>query len=348
MAGETSLIDREFIGTILSTKDTMHQGKYKVNVPELQPHMKSSEGIWCKNQTHKYRLSPTNRGVCGSYYPLQPGMSVIVKFFANHIESGYVDRIISDPEANTLPYELIERDDYYQIIRTPRYNNLICIYEGPPPPNEVWTKENSQRSKNIPRNSIHIYFNETRTVVVIDELGVHIITADNVDIKSAKVIKIEALGDININSGGNIKMQAVGDINIKSGKKINTEAIEDININSGAKINNQAIGDINIKSGAIVSSEAVGDVNIKSGGSIKNQATSNINIKAGGSNFIESSSNHLSGTNIGAVPAGSASPATAADAAGDAGTSVEPDPVVNPDLIAIENDYEYFKRSFGG
>ena len=353
MAGE-SLVDREFIGTILSAKDSMHQGKYKVNIPELFPHMKETKGVWCKNHTCNHRVTPSQNGVYGSYYPLHPGTAVIVKFFANHIESGYIDRIISDAYIETLPYEIIERDDYYQIIRTPRYNNLICIYEGPPPPpdadgkEEPWTEDNAQKSKNIPKNSIHIYYNETRTVVVIDELGVHIVTADNVDIKSAKVIKIEASSDINIYSGGNIKMQAFGDINLKAGGKINNQSVKDINIYSGAKINNQSVGDINIKSGATISSEAVADINAKAGANIKNQAGADIGLKASGNNFIEAGSNHLKGTNIGLIPTGSAGSAPAASSSGSAGTSDIPTPVVIPSMISVENDYKYFKKKSGG
>ena len=318
MVDGESLTNREFIGTILPKKsDAAHQGKYRVNIPVLQPHMKENEGIWCKNHINKYRVTPSMDGIYGSYFPLHPGTSVIVKFFANHIESAYIDRIISDAYAETLPYEIIERDDYYQIIRTPRYNNLIAIYEG------------SSASKNVPKNSIHIYYNETKTVVVIDENGVHIITADNVDIKSAKVLKIESVGDININSGAKINIQAVGDINIKSGAKINEQASSDININSGAKINEQSVGDINIKSG----------------GSIKNQAAVDIGIKASGNNFIEAGSNHLKGSNIGMIPTGSAGAAPSAGSAIEAAPAV---PVVIPDLIATGNDYKYFKKSSGG
>ena len=316
MAGG-SLTDREFIGTILPTKDSAHQGKYKVNIPELQPHMKDSTGIWCKNHTCKNRITPSGDGVYGSYYPLHAGISVIVKFFANHIESGYIDRIISDAYPESLPYEIIERDDYYQIIRTPKYNNLIAIYEG------------SSASKNVPKNSIHIYYNETRTVVVIDELGVHIVTSDNVDIKSAQVIKIEAVGDININSGAKINIQAVGDINIKS----------------GAKINNQSVGDTNIKSGGKISSESAGDINVKSSASIKNQAGGDIGIKASGSNYIESGINHLKGTNIGQIPTGIALEAPVPAAAGEPGSATV---FVMPDLIGVTNDYSYFKKSSGG
>ena len=227
MAGG-SLINREYIGTILPAKDSQHQGKYKVNVPELQPHMKDSTGIWCKNHTCKHRVTPSQNGVYGSYYPLHPGTSVIVKFFANHIESGYIDRVISDAYAETLPYEIIERDDYYQIIRTPKYNNLIAIYEG------------DASSKNVPKNSIHIYYNDTRTTVVIDETGINVKTEDNINITVAKNVKINVTGTADIKVTGDIKVQTAANAHIKCRANLNIEAGAVMNIKAGSIINMQA------------------------------------------------------------------------------------------------------------
>ena len=354
MADKADLRNKEFIGTVLPDKDNKHRGKYLVHIHELQPHRKPEEGIWVKNSTHKNRISPSEVGICGTYYPLQPGMSVIIKFFTNHLDSGYVDRVISDAYPETLPYEIIERDDYYQIIRTPKHNNLIAIFEG------------SEKSKNIPKNSIHIYFNDMRSVLVIDEEGVHIITADNVNIKSAKTIKIEAIEDINITAGRDIKMQANGNINIISGKKLNQQSVsdtnikvgakfnqqaaQDINIKAGAKLNEQAAQDINIKAGAKLNEQAAQDINIKtSGGSINEQAATNISLKSTASNFIESAMNHFNGTNIGQIPvgrAGTALPAADAADANDPIDATESDKVVVTDLIT-DSDYKYFKQKSG-
>lgn len=244
MAGEDSLVDREFIGTILPAKDTLHQGKYKVNVPELQPHMKETTGIWCKNHTCRHRVSPSQVGVSGSYYPLQAGMSVIVKFFANHIESAYIDRVISDAYANSLPYEIIERDDYYQIIRTPKHNNLICIYES------------DTASKNVPKNSIHVYFNDTRTTVVIDETGINIKTDDNINVTVAKNVKITVAGTADIKVTGNTNIETSADANVKAGGNANIEAG----------------GNVNMK-GSVVSIESSGVMNLKAGGAINMQGS---------------------------------------------------------------------------
>lgn len=228
MAGEESLINREFIGTILPDKDSTNRGMYKVNIPELQPHMESTSGILCKNHVCRHRISPSQNGVAGSYYPLQPGMAVIVKFFANHIESGYIDRVISDAYSNTLPLEIIERDDYYQIIRTPKHNHLIAIYDG------------DSASKNVPKNSIHVYFNNSATVVVIDETGINIKTAANVNITVAGNSKITTTGTTDLKSTGNVNIESAGNINLKAGGNVNIEAGGDMNLKAGGVMNQQA------------------------------------------------------------------------------------------------------------
>ncbi len=200
MSGEHFLINREFIGTILPNKDLSHQGRYQVNVPELQPHMN----------------------------PMQPGMSVIVKFFANHIESAYIDRVISDAYPETLPYEIVERDLYYQIIRTPRHNNLIAIYEG------------DVNSKNIPRNSIHIYYNDTRTTIVIDETGINVKTADHINVTVDKNIKINVIGTADIKVAGVVHIESSAAAHIKAGENLSLTAGGDMNIKAGGVINMQA------------------------------------------------------------------------------------------------------------
>lgn len=320
VAGE-DLTNREFIGTILPAKDTVHQGKYKVNVPELQPHMKETTGIWCKNHTCRHRVSPSRVGVSGSYYPLQAGMSVIVKFFANHIESAYIDRVISDAYSETLPYEIIERDDYYQIIRTPRYNNLIAIYEGPPPIDpetkleQPWTKDNSQPSKNVPRNSMHIYFNDTRTTLVIDETGINVKTLDNINITVSKNVKISVAGTADIKVTGNTNIETSADMNLKAAGKVNIQSGGDANVKAGGNANIEASGNVNMK-GSVVSIEASGVMNLKAGGAINMQGSV---ISQNGT-------------------------AAAAGAAGDAASAALADA---PILINPLTDYEYFTKSSG-
>lgn len=232
------LINKEFIGTVLPDKDNNHQGRYKINISELQPHTKESDGIWVKNHSCRNRISPSAVGVCGAYFPLQAGMAVIVKFFSNHMDSGYVDRIISDAYPETLPFEAIERDDFYLLLRTPIHDNIIAVYDG------------DTASKNIPKNSIHVYFNKTRTTVVIDENGINIKTDDNINVTVAKNVKITVTGTADIKVTGNANISSAADVNVKAGANANVEAGGNANI-SGAVVNIKG-GSVNIQ-GAPVS-----------------------------------------------------------------------------------------------
>lgn len=240
MAEDKGLEGKEFIGTILPNKDPLHRGRYKVYIPDLQVHMEDNTGIMCSNHVCKNRVSPSQNGVCGSYYPLQPGMQVIVRCFGNDPNSAYIDRIISDPHTNSLPYEVIERDDFYQIIRTPKHNNLIAIYEG------------DENSKNVPKNSIHIYFNDTRTTVVIDETGINVKTADNINITVDKNVKITVTGTADIKVTGNANIESAADVNVKAGGKANIQAGGDANVKSGGKLNLDGASGVDIKGGGPV------------------------------------------------------------------------------------------------
>jgi hypothetical protein len=232
------LINKEFIGTVLSDKDNNHQGRYKVNISELQPHTKDTDGIWVKNHSCRNRISPSAVGVCGAYFPLQAGMAVIVKFFSNHMDSGYVDRIISDAYPETLPFEAIERDDFYLLLRTPIHDNIIAVYDS------------DTASKNIPKNSIHVYFNSTRTTVIIDENGINIKTDDNIDVTVAKNVKITANGTADIKVTGNTNITSAADVNIKSSGKTNIDAGGDANIKVGGNANMSG-SVVNIKGGSV-------------------------------------------------------------------------------------------------
>jgi len=187
----------------------------------LQPHTKESDGIWVKNHSCRNRISPSAVGVCGAYFPLQAGMVVIVKFFSNHMDSGYVDRVISDAYPQTLPFEAIERDDFYLLLRTPIHDNIIAVYDS------------DTASKNIPKNSIHVYFNKTRTTVVIDENGINIKTADNINATVAKNVKITVAGTADIKVTGNANVSSAANVNIKAGGNTNISGAV-VNIKGGS------------------------------------------------------------------------------------------------------------------
>lgn len=172
-----SLTEVEFIGTVLPDLDPLQQGRYKVHIPQLMQHITEDKGIWCKNQIHAWRITPSDNGEYGSYYPLHPGTKVIVKFYHNDINTGYIVRIISDAtietdkeaqDSVTKKPALEDRDEQYIIFKTPKKFNIFYVNE---------------ETQNEP-NTIYLVYNrdgnpERRTVYRIDESGIHLWTRDN-------------------------------------------------------------------------------------------------------------------------------------------------------------------------
>ena len=177
------LQDKEFIGTIIpkgSDKeydDVKMKGRYRVHIPELMPHIEKDEGIMCKNHSNKWRITPSDVGEYGSYFPLHPGTHVIVKFYTNDLLSGYIDRIISDwkDDRDVLGQDCVDvksvptdRDEQYIIFKTPKAWSIFYV-------NEETEKE---------PNTIYLVYNrdngpKRRTVFRIDESGLSFDTRDN-------------------------------------------------------------------------------------------------------------------------------------------------------------------------
>ena len=178
-----NLTDKEFIGTIIPKGSPREydnikmKGRYRVHIPELMPHMEKDEGIMCKNHTNNWRITPSDVGEYGSYFPLHSGTHVIVKFHTNDIQSGYIDKIISDwkDDRDVLGQDCVDvktsetdRDEQYIIFKTPRKWSIFYV-------NEDTEKE---------PNTIYLVYNrdngpKRRTVFRIDESGLSFDTRDN-------------------------------------------------------------------------------------------------------------------------------------------------------------------------
>lgn len=169
MVVKEKIINQEFLGTVLPDSDPKNQGRYKVYIPKLMPHISPNNGIWCKNQVHKWRYTKDGDSGCyGEYTPLHSGTLVIVKFNKEDYNTGYIDRIVGDYYSDSLPFGIttVDRDDIYTIYKTPKYNDIFVINED---------------TKDQPPNSIHLYFNKQRTRFITDYRGIHIFTHDNYD-----------------------------------------------------------------------------------------------------------------------------------------------------------------------
>lgn len=175
-----SLRQNSYHGIILDTADPRDMGRYKVHMPELHPLIESQEGIWIKNHSHKWRYTPSKYYMYGGYQPLQVGTLVLVNFYEDDLNSGYIDRIISDQIEKSCPHlgvgkepkSVKDRDDVHVIFKTPKYHNSLMIFEDT-------TDGSAGLTENLIPNSIHLYYNLMRSSLIINTNGIHFFTMDN-------------------------------------------------------------------------------------------------------------------------------------------------------------------------
>ena len=185
------LTQREFLGTVLddTNLDNKVQGRYTVFIPDLQPHMDHEEkGIIVKNHTHKWNLSPSKYGEYGQHFPIQPYTQVIVKFFENDPNAGYIDRIVSDFDENTdvlaqdcvdAKSNLKDRDNQYILLKTPKFWNAIYFNEETEKePNTFYFIFNRDKESTYTERESEKDRNR-RTVLRVDETGIQLWTHDN-------------------------------------------------------------------------------------------------------------------------------------------------------------------------
>lgn len=169
--------DKEFLGTVLPDLDNRQMGRYRVFVPQLMQHIPNIRGMFYKNNVHAWRITPSENGEYGSYFPLHPGTNVLVRYFENDLTTGRIVKIVSDDndktdneaqDCTTVKSSLTDRDEQYIIFKTPKKFNIFYVNE---------------ETEHEP-NTIYLVYNrdgdpERRTVYRIDESGIHLWTRDN-------------------------------------------------------------------------------------------------------------------------------------------------------------------------
>ena len=249
------LTGKEFLGQIIPKNSTNYydsklQGRYRVYIPELMPHIENDQGIFCKNHVTKYKITGSHDGEYGQYFPLHPGTYVIVKFQSNDFNSGYIDRIISDYKQNTnveaqdcvtpVPNES-DRDEQTILIKTPKKNNIFYINEN---------------TKNEP-NTIYLIYNRDEngrnTVFRINPSGITIWTRNN--------IRERVLKDSNVQIDKN-KTEYV-----KQNKKVDIDGSQTTRISKDFKLKIEENGTLHV----------TGDVNITVNGTCNVYSDSEIN-----------------------------------------------------------------------
>jgi len=193
MKNNVKLKDQEFLGVVLDNEDSNNldqkrAGRYRVHMPDLMHHMDSTKGIWVKNHSHKWRMSASKYGEYGQYFPIQPDTKVIIKFTEEDINSGYIDRIVSDffdetdvlaQDCTEVKTELLDRDEQYIIFKTPKLWNIFYVNEETEKePNTIYLIYNRDKESTYTERDVEGKRNR-RTVFRIDETGIQFWTADN-------------------------------------------------------------------------------------------------------------------------------------------------------------------------
>lgn len=238
---ELDLRQNSYHGVILEDKDPKVQGRYKVHIPELHPLIKEKSGIWCKNQLHKWRIGPSEDYTYGSYYPLQPGTKVLIKFYQNDFHSGYIDRIVSDQIQKTNPKigceknpeATTDRDDMYVIYKTPKYHNLFAVLEK--------TTDGANRlTQQLIPNSIHLYYNYRRSTMIINEDGIHWFSMNN------RGVTIEGNNSEWVNQNEKIYVQENRDVYVNGNQKRFVKG--DVDMLGKSALHNTYVGEVDFQS----------------------------------------------------------------------------------------------------
>jgi hypothetical protein len=212
------ITNREFPGKIKSEDDPKNRGRYLVHIPELMYTIfdTNQDGIYCANHTHKWRdtykeVGNEKKFVGGSYYPLKTGTRVIIKFFSEDYESGYIDRIVSDYYEDGMPVQLYKkekiRDKYYQVLRTSK-NDLIAI-------STIEEKEKEESEDTLPLHSIHMYYDKDKVEVICNPDGMFIFVKEDLQIEVEKEIRVKSEELVYVR-GGKVCIEGTGGMDDKT------------------------------------------------------------------------------------------------------------------------------------
>jgi hypothetical protein len=213
--GDTKdLQSQRYHGIILKDIDPLNQGRYKVWISELMHQIPKTEGIWCKNRTHKNRVGKTLKD--GSYQPLQPGTEVLVVFYENDFNNGFITERESDQDTDSLPFsaKMEDRDKIYLIQSSGKGKHVLAMIDD---------------ATSVPGNSVHLYANNKNIKIILNSSGLHIF--------SGAAINITSTGDFNFKSNAGINLESSSAFNIKAGGAINIQ---------GSSFNSKA-GSVNLQ-----------------------------------------------------------------------------------------------------
>lgn len=212
-ADSKPLNSQRYHGIVLKDIDPLNQGRYKVWISELMHQIPDTQGIWCKNRIHKERLAKTD-GPYGTYHPIRAKSRVIVTFYENDFNTGFIVERESDQEKDNLPFKakMEDRDDIY-LIQNTREHTFLMLDE----------------TKSLPSHSIHLYWNHKKHKLIFNDKGVHLYVTGSFNVTTTE--------DMNFNILKNFKLKVGQNIDFKVGQNINYQAGSNINLKSAAVIN---------------------------------------------------------------------------------------------------------------
>jgi len=167
-------VDKLYQGTILPYQDKLNNTKYAVHIPVLHASTVSTMGkkyVWADNEySNNYQSIKKKNGrylEFGSYMPLEPELSVFVKFRTEHQDSAYIVGTV--PDHNKIP-ENIDKDNYY----------LLCS-----------TKNQSKIYIDDTKNRIHLSQHNGKSDIMMDDYGITLQMSDNSTAKNIVQSKME-------------------------------------------------------------------------------------------------------------------------------------------------------------
>jgi len=161
-------------GTILPYQDKLNPTKYAVHIPDIHysPTGKMElKYIWADNEyTNNYQCLKKQNGdymEFGDYIPLEPELTVLVKFRTQHLDSAYIINVAS--EHKKIP-EYVDKDNFY----------LLCS-----------TKNQSKIYIDDTKNRIHLSQHNGKTDIMLDDYGITLQINDTSTSKTVMQSKME-------------------------------------------------------------------------------------------------------------------------------------------------------------
>jgi len=230
------LTNHEFVGRIVHADhdewlDPTQQGRYRVHIHELMPHMPETEGIWCRNITMGWKISHCDIDSYGSYYPLQEKTRVVVQFFADDYNSGYISSIVptlTNEDCEDCPQNIFDenRDERYIIYVTKHKSSYIV--------NDMTTAnsdaDHPQMTRVINHNDEEFTdrdgISHTETVVTYDRDGILMESQKSTRVDTPQDLTTNTKRDTTINTGRDLTSNTENNTDINTSKDLKITTME--------------------------------------------------------------------------------------------------------------------------